>query len=271
MSKTPLLSLVISTYNWPQALRLCLDSVAAQTVMPDEIIIADDGSREDTRDLISLYQQKLSLPLVHVWHEDHGFRLSHIRNKAIAQATGEYIIQIDGDIILDKNFIKDHISIRQPGHLVVGSRAMLSEDYSKKLLEDGELPDLRVLRQHTRNTLNSTRLPWIAPLFAKRYKTRGRYRHYTRGCNMAFWKEAVVAVNGYNEDISGWGTEDSELVVRLLNAGQKKLFLKFAGLQYHIWHKVASRDRKEANELLLEETIRQSLKICTNGINKYLS
>ena len=99
-------SLILATYNWKEALELVLMSVMRQSVKPFEVIIADDGSREDTKALIDEYRKKFDIPLIHVWHEDKGFRLSEIRNKAIKQARGNYIIQIDGDTILHKDFVK---------------------------------------------------------------------------------------------------------------------------------------------------------------------
>lgn len=102
-------SLLISTYNWCEALNLCLNSVLQQSQQPDEIVIADDGSREDTKLIITEFSKKSSTPVIHVWHEDIGFRKTIILNKAIAKCSADYIIQIDGDLILHKHFIKDHI------------------------------------------------------------------------------------------------------------------------------------------------------------------
>src|SRR5687767_6249148 len=102
-------SLSIATYNWPSALELSLQSVLAQSVLPAEILIADDGSGEDTRRLIERYQVNFPVPLIHVWQPDEGFQLARIRNKAISVSKGDYILQIDGDVILHPQFIKDHI------------------------------------------------------------------------------------------------------------------------------------------------------------------
>ena len=120
-----LVSLMISTYNWKEALSLCLYSVFAQTVKPCEILIADDGSRDDTKQLIDKMRTKTDIPIVHVWHEDKGFRLSAIRNRSIERAKGDYIIQIDGDILLDKHFIADHLELAEKGYFVCGSRVHL--------------------------------------------------------------------------------------------------------------------------------------------------
>ncbi|MFM7720217.1 MAG: glycosyltransferase, partial [Sediminibacterium sp.] len=95
-------ALIIATYNWPQALQQTLRSVAHQTILPNEVLIADDGSDERTANLIQQFKEAHpTINIIHVWHEDNGFRLAAIRNKSISMAQSEYIIQIDGDIILD--------------------------------------------------------------------------------------------------------------------------------------------------------------------------
>ena len=123
-------SLIISTYNWPEALDLCLQSSLHQVIPPDEILIADDGSDERTAKLVAQYADTAPIPIIHVWHEDNGFRLGSIRNKAIARASGDYIIQIDGDVILPPRFIQDHLSVAHPRRFVSGSRVLLGAEYS---------------------------------------------------------------------------------------------------------------------------------------------
>lgn len=110
-------SLIISTYNWPQALELCLNSVAVQKHLPNEVIIADDGSDDKTKSLIDQLKKDFPVPLIHVWHEDKGFRKTIILNKAVHQSTCEYIIQVDGDVVLDKHFIGDHLSSTEPASI----------------------------------------------------------------------------------------------------------------------------------------------------------
>ena len=111
----PKITLLISTYNWIDALKRVIDGVLQQTILPDEIIIADDGSRSDTKEYIDSIRKYFPMPLVHVWHEDDGFRRTIILNKAIAQASGDYIIEIDGDVIPERHFIQDHIEVMKKG------------------------------------------------------------------------------------------------------------------------------------------------------------
>lgn len=128
-------SLIISTYNWEEALVRTLESVARQSRIPDEIIIADDGSREPTRIAVEQFVAGISVPVKHIWHEDDGFRLAAIRNKAMAAATGDYLIQTDGDVVLDRHFTEDHVRMAKRGCYVVGSRVVLGESISKRVLD----------------------------------------------------------------------------------------------------------------------------------------
>jgi len=260
-------SLIISTYNWPEALGICLESILKQSRMPDEIIIADDGSANDTFNLIQAYKTKFPINLNHVWHLDRGFQLSAIRNKAIIVSDFEYIIQIDGDLILHKDFILDHIALAMPGGFVSGSRILLPEVYSKTILSSLSIPSSLSLILNGENKFNGIRWPLLTKVLANKYKRNRPY--YVKGCNMAFWKNDLIAVNGYNEEINGWGKEDSELAVRLINSGVKRMFIKFGGICYHLYHKVASRENEENNNSILNEAIDTGKMYANKGISCY--
>ncbi len=257
-------SLIISTYNWPEALDLCLQSSLHQVIPPDEILIADDGSDERTAKLVAQYAETAPIPIIHVWHEDNGFRLGSIRNKAIARASGDYIIQIDGDVILPPRFIQDHLSVAHPRRFVSGSRVLLGAEYSAQLLEQHSI-DVKVWQKGVCNKLNAIRLPWISPLF-RRYKPE-----VTRGCNMAFWRDDAICVNGYNELIQGWGSEDYEFGMRLSHIGTRHFALKLAGCVYHIYHNVRARDQSVTNQVLANLTRSRRLLRCKHGISQYLN
>ena len=128
------LTLIITTYNWPESLLLVIESIKRQTILPDEVIIADDGSTKETKDLINNFKKDTNLNIVHSWQEDIGFRAARSRNNAIFKSSGDYIVLIDGDIILHPNFVKDHIASAELGHFVQGSRALLSKKETKKAL-----------------------------------------------------------------------------------------------------------------------------------------
>jgi glycosyltransferase involved in cell wall biosynthesis len=132
-------SLLISTYNRPDALELCLKSILRQTVQPFEVVICDDGSTAETKDLITKYQEQTSIPIIHVWQPDDGFKVGQIRNKGIAQVMSNYVIQVDGDIIMHKHFIKDHLAICREGFFTTSSRVLLSEKNTVTLLKNNSI------------------------------------------------------------------------------------------------------------------------------------
>jgi glycosyltransferase involved in cell wall biosynthesis len=262
-------TLLISTYNWPEALSLCLESVLKQTILPLEIIIADDGSTDDTAELIEAFRKKSPVPVFHVWHPDEGFQLAKIRNRAIANASCPYIIQIDGDLILHRNFIKDHLRIREEGYFVSGSRVLLSQKTTRSLIEHNSI-DIQKHYQGSKNFLNRFRSYPLRKLLSKKYKTSGKHKFYVKGCNMAFWKKDLLTVNGYNEIFKGWGNEDSELAIRLINADIKKKFLKMGGITYHMYHKEASRENEAENIKFMDETLQAKKKWSEKGLDQYL-
>ncbi|MBP1613152.1 MAG: hyaD [Bacteroidetes bacterium] len=258
-------SLLISTYNRKEALALSLHSVSAQMVKPDEIVIADDGSQDDTCQLIEQFRKKVDIPIVHVWHEDNGFRLSAIRNKAIVAAKGDYIIQIDGDVILNKYFIADHLELAERGFFVCGSRVGLGPISTRRLLA-GYNYTPSFIKQGPKYMFNGIRSRMLRHYLAKRYAQKNISR--LRGCNMAFWKEDLLRVNGYNEDLTMWGQEDTEIAYRLIHAGVKKMYLKMGGVQFHLYHAMASNENAAFHSKVLERVIEENIDWCENGILK---
>jgi glycosyltransferase involved in cell wall biosynthesis len=259
-------SLIISTYNWPEALELVLNSVLAQSIFPNEIIIADDGSTIETKNLITFYQSKLQIPLIHIYHQDTGFRLSEIRNKAIKRSTADYIIQIDGDVILHKYFIKDHLKIAKENYFVRGSRIKMTEDLSKKIFKN-KTTKISLFNKGIKNRANGIRFPFLTRLLM--YKKEDKFKML--GCNMAFWRKDVLRINGYDNNLQGWGFEDSELAARLINSNIRKRVMKNMGIVYHINHKERNPESSNSNYNVLQKTINSKRQIAKNGINNYLN
>ena len=258
-------SLIISTYNWPRALYLCLDSVMQQTVMPSEILIADDGSGMSTRDVVKHFENISPVPVHHIWHEDRGFRVAAIRNKAIAASRGEYIIHVDGDLILQRNFIQDHMIFAREGCYVSGSRGVITEMLAQKVLS-GEITSLSAMTKGVRNSNNAMRIPIMAVLYRMFGPTRS-----PRSCNLAIWRKDLIRVNGYDESFEGWGYEDTELVLRLNNSGVEQRCMKIRGIVFHIYHKEASRDNKSKNEQRYKDSIREHRTRCEKGLDRHLT
>ncbi len=259
-------ALLITTYNSPVFLRSCLESVAAQSVMPAEIIIADDGSTTPTRDIIDSFRSVITVPIRHVWHKDEGFRLTTIRNKGIAAACSDYIIQIDGDLILDRNFVADHIAVAERGYFVCGSRVMLTPNQTSTIVATAKT---NVPLWVKITTINAYRYSIMMRWWASHYQPDDQLR--MRGCNMAFWRDDLLSVNGYNEELTQWGHEDSEMALRLMNSGVNKRYLKFGGVVYHLFHALNPRDNEQRHYDMIRRVRERCIKRCENGLSKYMT
>ena len=262
-------AVIVSTYNRPGALKVVLESLLNQTLMPDQIIVADDGSTAETYLLVESFISRYPSLITHVWHEDTGFRLAAIRNKAMAQALADYLIQIDGDIMLHPKFVADHTAMAKRGYFVAGSRAMLTKTLTDRIITAGYPPKLNPFDKGIHNRLNALRIPFLMKLMALEQLSSRSYKKI-KGCHMAFWKDDFLFINGYNEDFEGWGSEDVEIELRFFNAGLKRCNLKFGALQYHLYHPDNSKARERINESLVLETKTQNLIRCNNGIQKYM-
>lgn len=245
-------TILISTYNWVDALKRVLEGVERQTIVPDEIVIADDGSGEETVKFVREYAKTSPIPVCHVWHEDKGFRKSKILNKAVAVGKCDYIIEIDGDVIPERHFVEDHINAARRGYFVCGGRVMLREDGS-------------ISPSHYFNCIRSKILRTMVMRLCDSFNVK-----YIKGCNMAFWRDDYIAVNGYDEAMEGWGSEDHEYAARLYFSGVKYHRLKFGGILYHILHNVASRENAEKNREFFRKVWQERRTWTENGVNKYL-
>jgi GT2 family glycosyltransferase len=198
-----------------------------------------------------------------VWQEDRGFRLAAIRNRALAVATGEYIVMIDGDMLLHEKFVESHIAFARRGTYVQGGRVMVREKLTREILE-GRAGPPSLFSRGIANRINAIHFPPLSRVFRG---ASGPIRR-TRGANMAYWLADVRRVNGFNEDIEGWGYEDIEFAARLQNAGVARRNLKFAAVAYHLHHRSKPID-PHANREFFERVIRERRTRCLNGLDKY--
>ena len=241
-------------------LRLCLMSVAKQTVMPDEIIIADDGSTDETRKLIEEMAKSLPCPVKHAWQEDRGFRLAESRNNALRMCQGDYVVFIDGDIIMERHFIEDHKRLAEKGFFVVGSRSKLSAQASNRLFNKRN-PNIHRFSKGVKNRFNAIYMPWLS------FYTKNMYKKEWdkgRGANMAMFMSDLKAVNGFDSDMVGYGLEDTDIIVRLVNLGLRRKWAKFQAIEFHLYHKEKSFAKE--NRPLLDGNNRKVK--CKNGIER---
>lgn len=260
----PLISLIITTYNNPPFLELVLKSVLRQSVYPKEVVIADDGSGVETKKLIERYQRIFPIPLLHSWIPDCGFRLSMSRNNAIVKASGDYIVMVDGDMVLTPHFIKDHQKLMQKEFFVVGSRAPLNENATRCRLRTLN-PAFHFWSYGLKKPLALVRMPFLAAwLKGKSGIARAK------GCHLAFWKEDCMKVNGFDENFESWGYEDSDFFQRLLNNRINRKNAKGMAGAVHLYHPEENRVNAGKNWQMLQETITLKRTRAKKGIDQYI-
>lgn len=258
-------ALLITTYNWPEALKLVLESVKLQTRLPDEVVIADDGSAIKTKELIQQYQANFPCPLIHAWQEDKGFRAAASRNNAIRAMSDdiEYVVMIDGDMLLHPKFIDDHLKFSEEGCFIQGSRSLIDKAKTYKLTHS-KIPvvNLNAFSSGIKKRKNMLRFIWLSKLLASPINSLNGIR----SCNMSFWLKDLREVNGFNESFIGWGREDSELVARLFNNGVLRINLRFSGLAYHLFHEENSREDLPCNQEKLDNAQEKNITWIENGL-----
>lgn len=262
--------LIITTYNRPDALEAVLVSIIYQHTLPSQVIVADDGSRSDTKELIDRYQKIFPIPLVHSWQDDAGFRAAESRNRALSLVSSEYVIMIDGDLILDRFFIYDHLSYAKRGCFLQGGRILMTEERTKAILANPSAKNTfhifsSGLEHRMEKRLTAFRSIFLGNIFFRELNNKSKIR----SCNMSFFFSDIVAVNGFNNKFVGWGREDSEFVERLINNGITGRVLKFVALGYHLYHKEESRQSVPENDVILNNAIDEKLIWCEDGLSKF--
>jgi glycosyltransferase involved in cell wall biosynthesis len=221
-------------------------------------VVADDGSTAATGQLVEACKAKVGYRLEYVWHEDRGFRAAEIRNRAILASRGGYCIFLDGDCIVRPDFVATHRCLAAPGWFVTGNRILLSSELTARVLREGLMPESwsfgRWLAQRLRGRVNRMSALLHLPLGPLR-RLRQQAWHGARSCNLAVWRSDLDRVDGFDADYSGWGKEDSDIIVRLLHAGVRRKDGVFATGVLHLWHPHAGRDQLAANERKLSDII----------------
>ena len=204
----------------------------------------------------------------HIWQEDCGYRLSRSRNQAILNAQGEYIIIIDGDMILSPYFVQDHLRFAKKRCFVQGGRIILNELETQIILQKCEYKKAfsKKVFKNQRNFLFARLIFFLSR--KKKKTTKENKLLSVRGCNMSFYKEDAYKINGFNEDFIGWGREDSEFVARFLNAKGEIRNLKFYALAYHLYHQENSRNMLEENHKIYLQAVEKNKIWCENGLIK---
>jgi len=258
--------LIITTYNWPRALDLVLTSVSRQRRMPDEVIVTDDGSSAETARLVASWARRLGVPLHHIWQENKGFRAGRCRNRGIAAARGEYLILLDGDMVIAEWFVADHARVRERGSFVQGVRISTSASCTDRMMTE-RVTSVGPLTRGLRRPHLAVRNGWLSKHLSRPTLTMPR----VKSCNMGHWREDLIAVNGFNEQMHGWGPEDKEVAARLMHAGVRGWQLRFAALATHLHHLSRAPTGINPNDAILAATLGSRATRCDLGIDQHLA
>lgn len=232
-------SVIISTYNQPEWLAKTLTGYTIQEVAPSEIVIADDGSTDRTRQVIESFRGELACPIKHVWHEDLGFRKTLILNEAIRQSTGDYLIFTDGDCIPRRDYVATHRRHAHPSRFLSGGLFRLPMSTSREITSD-DIHSGRIFSASwlvgqgvplRPSLLKATAAPWIAPVLDRLTTTRATWN----GCNASCFRQAAWEVGGFDERMH-YGGEDREFGERLVNLGLKPRQLRYSAALLHLDH-----------------------------------
>jgi glycosyltransferase involved in cell wall biosynthesis len=265
-----LISVVVATYNREDALDAVLQSLASQEDHDFEVVVADDGSGPATRRLVQSWVPTLGARLIHVWHQDRGFRLAEIRNRAILRCSGTVCIFIDGDCIVRPNFVAVHRRLAEPGWFVAGNRVLLGRPLTERILSERLRPEhwrlaawIAARRSGDVNRL----LPFVTLPLGPLRKLDGRNWRRARGTNLAIRREDLLRVNGFDGAYSGWGREDSDIAVRLIRGRVRCKDGRFASGVLHLWHPENDRSQMTRNDQRLEEVISSGRIAATEGLS----
>jgi glycosyltransferase involved in cell wall biosynthesis len=262
----PALSVLIPVYNNIPFLELVLAGYEVQSFPDFEIVIGDDGSREEMRNFVATY--RAPFPIRYCWQEDKGFRKTRILNESIRRSSGGYLVFADADCIPHRHFVYDHWKHRQPETVLCGRRVDMGEKTSASLTP-GDVRRLRhqKLRRETLSDIfhaktlhweESFRIPFLGIIHWKGPSILGS--------NFSLTRELIERVNGFNEEYEGYGYEDPDIDQRLRFAGARMKALRHCGIQYHLYHGPGKSSDK--NRAIYEAALASRNPVCTNGLKK---
>ncbi len=260
------IAVIISTYNNPDFLRLVLDGYAKQSDTHFSVYIADDGSKEETQELIQLTLKTFPTPIHHIWHKDQGFRKARVHNLALQQVKEDYTILTDGDCIPHTHLIATHRRFAQKETLICGSRILLSRTYTQHLCQSKNIPSFTAF--HCIKNRLKRHINRIFPLFLPTHLSAPNQKlSGIHGCHISCHTKHLLHINGFDESFEGWGREDSDLVARLLHSGVQRRNLRGTPV-LHLWHKENSRNSLNDNDALLQACLDEKRQQSLLGIRE---
>jgi glycosyltransferase involved in cell wall biosynthesis len=265
-----LISVIVTTYNREDALDAVLSALSRQSDRGFEVVIADDGSRPMTAAVVEHWRTRLGVQLSHVWQLNCGFRAAEIRNRAILACRGDYCIFLDGDCIVPPDFVATHRKLAEPGWFVTGNRVLLSAALTEAVLREHLQPETwgasAWIGQRLRGGVNRLAALLRLPLGPLRKLQARRWRG-ARSCNLAVWRSDLERVDGFDACFTGWGREDSDLLIRLLRCGLRRKDGRFATGVIHLWHAQLDRAQLAANDARLDGVLQSDRKRAQRGLS----
>lgn len=265
-------ALIVTTYNRPDALGAVLEGYCRQSDQDFELVVADDGSKEDTAEVVQQFSQRAPFRLTHVWHEDRGFRAAAIRNRAVASSGADYIVFTDGDCVPSRHFVRVHKQLAEQGYFLGANRVLLSAGLTNRVLsQQVSIHTWRVfdwILSWSKREVNRV-LPLMELPDGPFRKWRSDRWEGIKTCNFSAWRADLIRVNGLDESYEGWGLEDSDLVIRLLHAGVKHKSARFAATVFHLWHPEQDRMRLPDNQKRLNDLLRSSAVRAVAGLDQH--
>ena len=240
-------SIILATYQWPEALALVLSGLLTQSQKDFEVLVADDGSDERTKKVIEAYQARAFFPIHHFWQENKGFRKCKILNQAIRASKGRVLIFLDGDCVPHHDYVAQHVALQGDKYYIAGRRVDLSHSFTEKLTP-------KKVEKGIFNGVTSGLLQlWLDSLrhggsrpFHRAYMVKNPFFREMfglnqvvdmKGCNFSVLRKYMLDINGFDESFEGYGREDTDVEIRLKNYGLAIKSAKNLCLQFHLWHK----------------------------------
>lgn len=269
------ITIIISVYKNVNALKLVLDSILNQSHKVDEIIVSEDGNSPIMKEFISALHIS---NLVHLTQEDLGWRKNIALNNSIRTARGDYLVFIDGDVVLHKRFIEGHMYCAKPKRVCAGKRVELGQSYSEKLFNEQITIDTlansfirRVISLHQDKVRHYEDGIYISPKgYLYNNFIQKKHINYLIGCNFSCFKRDMESINGFDEDYKHPAIgEDVDINWRFRADGTEVISCRNIANVYHLWHKKGFGSAEgEINNKILKANFDINRYVCLNGLKK---
>ncbi len=262
------ISLIITTFNWPEALKATLRTSIRQSARSHELIVADDGSGPETAAVVEEVLGPSRVRWRHVRQEDTGIRQGRVKNLGVKHSTGSYLIFIDHDVLMHPDFIADHQAAAEPNIFLQGKRCFLPEAYTQSILGSRVFVPPSPFMRGLENRKNAVRARKIGCILGRPHS----FQTSLRGCNLSMSRRDFLRVDGYDEVFDQiWGREDSDICYRLFHSGVRCKNLWFSALQYHLYHPVKKNRERDRLDDELDRIRREKRQRAIKGFSQISS